>query len=203
MPRITHQDANATDLGFCPRSRVRQAAKRARYDRDAVYRLIDDLKTGHLAFVEDGEPRSIPITCWRDGDDLFVHTANKGRLARHLQAGHLVCISFAETQEWVMTKSAFHHSANYRSVVLYGRGERVTDDAAFDAAFKAIINQLEAGRWDKVRPPNAQERKATVLIRIPIDEGAFKSRTGGPNEDPEDLDRPVWNGTLPARPQHE
>lgn len=199
MPRITHRDATPTDLGFCPRSQVRRAAKRARYDREAVYQLIDDLKTGHLAFVEDGEPRSIPITCWRDGDDLFVHTANKGRLARHLQAGNLVCISFAETSEWVMTKSAYHHSANYRSAVLYGRGEEVTDEADFDAAFKAIIDQLEAGRWDQVRPPNARERKATVLIRIPIEEGAFKARSGGPNEEPEDMALPVWHGTLPAR----
>ncbi len=199
MPRVTHKDANSTELGFCPRSQVRRAAKRARYDRETIYQLIDDLKTGHLAFVEDGEPRSIPITCWRDGDDLYVHTANKGRLARHLQAGNLVCISFAETTEWVMSKSAYHHSANYRSAVVYCRGEEVKDEAAFDKAFKAVINQLEAGRWDQVRPPNAQERKATVLIRFPMDEGSYKARDGGPNEEPEDLDLPVWNGTLPAR----
>lgn len=198
MQRKHEQRATETDLGFCPRSRVRRAARRARYDREAVYALIDRLKTGHLAFVENGEPRSIPLTCWRAGDSLYVHTANKGRLARHLQAGNLVCISFAHCSEWVMTKSAYHHSANYQSAVLFCRGHEVTDDAEFNIAFKAIINQLEPGRWDQVRPPSRLERKATVLIRFPIEEGSYKSRSGGPVEEPEDLSLPVWHGTLPA-----
>jgi len=97
-----------------------------------------------------------------------------------------------------MTKSAYHHSANYESVVLFGRPARVTDDREFDAAFRAIINQLEPGRWDQVRAPNAKERKVTALFRVPIEEGAFKSRTGGPSEEPEDITLPVWHGTLPA-----
>ncbi len=198
MQRKHEQQATETDLGFCPRSRVRRAARRARYDREAVYALIDRLKTGHLAFVENGEPRSIPLTCWRAGDSLYVHTANKGRLARHLQAGNPVCISFAHCSEWVMTKSAYHHSANYQSAVLFCRGHEVTDDAEFNTAFKAIINQLEPGRWDQVRPPSRLERKATVLIRFPIEEGSYKSRSGGPVEEAEDLSLPVWHGTLPA-----
>jgi len=182
-------------LTISPRSRVRQAAKRARYEREPIHRLIDRLKTGHIAFVEDGEPRSIPITVWRHGDDLFVHGMNKGRLTRHLEAGHLVCISFAECSEWVMAKSAYHHSANYASAVIYCRGARVTDPAEFDRAFRAIIEQLEPGRWDAVRPPNAIERKATALIRLTIEEGAYKARDGGPVEEPEDMARPVWHGT--------
>lgn len=182
-----------------PRSRVRQAAKRARYDREPIYRLIDRLKTGHIAFVENGEPRSIPITVWRHGDDLFVHGINKGRLTRYLEAGHLVCISFAECNEWVMAKSAYHHSANYESAVIYCRGERVTEPDAFDAAFQSIIDQLEPGRWQQVRAPSRKERKATALIRLRIEEGAHKQRTGGPNEEPGDLARPVWHGTRSAR----
>ena len=180
------------------RSRVRQAAKRAQYDRAPIYQLIDRLKTGHIAFVENGEPRSIPITLWRHGDDLFVHGMNKGRLTRHLETGQRVCISFATCQEWVMAKSAYHHSANYESAVVYCRGERVTDPAAFDDAFRAIIEQLQPGRWAHVRPPNRIERKATALIRLRIEEGAYKSRTGGPNEEPEDMALPVWHGNIPA-----
>ncbi|MCD1649390.1 pyridoxamine 5'-phosphate oxidase family protein [Marinobacter adhaerens] len=186
-------------LTSCPRSRVQRAVKRASYDRETAYRLIDRLKTAHVGFVEDGEPRIIPITAWRLGDDLYLHTLNGGRLSRRLGSGTLLCISFAVTNEWVMTKSAFHHSANYESLVLYGRAEPVTDDAAFDAAFRSIINQIEPGRWEQVRAPNDKERKATALFRIPIEEGAFKSRTGGPNDDPEDLGLPVWHGTVPAR----
>lgn len=97
-----------------------------------------------------------------------------------------------------MSKSAYNHSANYQSLVLFGRAERVLNEDDFDAAFRAVINDLEPGRWDKVRAPNARERKATALFRIPLDEGAFKSRTGGPVEEPEDLDLPVWHGNLQA-----
>ena len=189
---------SASPLTFCPRSRVQRAVKRASYDRETAYRLIDRLKTAHLGFVEDGEPRIIPITAWRLGDDLYVHTLNGGRLSRRLESGVLLCISFAVTNEWVMTKSAFNHSANYESLVLYGHAVPVTDHAAFDAAFRAIINQIEPGRWEQVRAPNNKERKATALFRIPIDEGAFKSRTGGPNDDPEDMTLPVWHGLIPT-----
>ena len=189
---------SASPLTFCPRSRVQRAVKRASYDRETAYRLIDRLKTAHLGFVEDGEPRIIPITAWRLGDDLYVHTLNGGRLSRRLASGVLLCISFAVTNEWVMTKSAFNHSANYESLVLYGHAVPVTDHAAFDAAFRAIINQIEPGRWEQVRAPNNKERKATALFRIPIDEGAFKSRTGGPNDDPEDMTLPVWHGLIPT-----
>ena len=148
--------------------------------------------------MEDGEPRIIPITAWRLNDDLYLHTLNGGRLSRRLESGALLCLSFAVTEQWVMSKSAFHHSANYASLVLFGRAQRVSDDDTFDAAFRAIIEQLEPGRWAQVRAPNAKERKATALFRIPIEEGAFKSRKGGPNEDPEDLALPVWHGTRPA-----
>ena len=190
--------ATASPLTACPRSRVQRAVKRASYDRETAYRLIDRLKTAHVGFVEDGEPRIIPITAWRLGDDLYLHTLNGGRLSRRLGSGALLCISFAVTNEWVMTKSAFHHSANYESLVLYGRAVPVTDHAAFDAAFRAIINQIEPGRWEQVRAPNDKERKATALFRIPIEEGAFKSRTGGPNDDPEDMALPVWHGLIPT-----
>ena len=189
---------SASPLTSCPRSRVQRAVKRASYDRETAYRLIDRLKTAHLGFVEDGEPRIIPITAWRLGDDLYVHTLNGGRLSRRLESGVLLCISFAVTNEWVMTKSAFNHSANYESLVLYGHAVPVTDHAAFDAAFRAIINQIEPGRWEQVRAPNEKERKATALFRIPIEEGAFKSRTGGPNDDPEDMSLPVWHGLIPT-----
>lgn len=188
----------SSPLSCCPRSQVKRAAKRASYDREPAYGLIDRLKTGHVAFVEDGEPRIIPITLWRLDDDLYVHTLNGGRLSKRLDAGVQLAISFAVTEEWVMSKSAFHHSANYQSLVLYGKAVRVTDDGEFDAAFKAIINQLEPGRWDQVRSPNTKERKVAALYRIPIEEGAFKSRTGGPNEEPEDMALPVWHGTRPA-----
>ena len=200
MQHQAHSSIDSSLLNCCPRSKVKRAAKRASYDRADVYALIDKLKTGHVAFVEEGEPRSIPVTLWRYQDDLYLHTLNGGRLSRQLRQGNLLCISFAETTEWVMSKSAYHHSANYASVVLYGVAEEVSDHQAFDRAFEAIINQLEPGRWDQVRAPSPKERQATALFRVPINEGAFKSRSGGPNEEPEDMALPVWHGVLPVQP---
>ncbi|GGC90993.1 pyridoxamine 5'-phosphate oxidase family protein [Halopseudomonas salina] len=198
MSQTDNNTTSSDPLSCCPRSKVKRAAKRASYERAPAYALIDRLKTAHLAFVEEGEPRIIPITAWRVGDDLYVHTLNGGRLAERLDAGIQLCLSFAVTEEWVMSKSAYNHSANYQSLVLFGRAERVVNEDDFDAAFRAVINDIEPGRWDKVRAPNAKERKATALFRIPIEEGAFKSRTGGPVEEPEDLDLPVWHGNLKA-----
>ncbi|WP_020409264.1 pyridoxamine 5'-phosphate oxidase family protein [Hahella ganghwensis] len=192
----SESEGEVSALSCCPRSRVRRVAKRASYDRESVYALIDRLKTGHIAFVEDGEPRCIPITLWRYKDDLFVHTLNGGRMSKTLESGELLCISFAVTNEWVLSKSAYHHSANYESVVLYGRAERVECKEIFNEAFKAVINQIEEGRWEQVREPSEKERKVTALFRIPIEEGAYKSRTGGPVEEPEDMKLPVWHGTL-------
>jgi uncharacterized protein len=218
QPTADAEGANkiSNKLSFCPRSKVMRAKKRASYDRQQVYELIDQLKTGHLAFVEDGEPRCIPITVWRWQDSLYFHVLQGGRLSRQLGAtdvqkadnnhpegptsGKLLCISFAQTSEWVMSKSAYHHSANYQSAVLFGRATEVTDEVHFDRAFQAIIEQLEPGRWRHIRAPSDKERKATALFCLPIEEGSFKARTGGPNEEPEDMSLAVWHGTLPVMP---
>lgn len=199
MTVMDKPEASSSVMTCCPRSQVKRATQRASYEREPAYALIDRLKTAHVAFVEEGEPRIVPLTVWRLDDDLYLHALNGGRMSQRLASGTLLCLSFAVTNEWVMTKSAFHHSANYESLVLFGRASQVNDEGEFDAAFRAIIDQLEPGRWEQVRAPNAKERKATALFRVPIEEGAFKSRTGGPNDDPEDMDLPVWHGTLPAR----
>ena len=99
----------SSPLSCCPRSRVKRAARRASYERAPAYALIDRLKTAHVGFVEEGEPRIIPITAWRLADDLYLHTLSGGRLAQTLASGQQLCISFAVTNQWVMTKSAFHH----------------------------------------------------------------------------------------------
>lgn len=191
-----------TQSGQClfhtQKSTIRRSAKRASYEKKDVYQLIDDLKTGHVGFVSDNQAIIIPLTVWRVEDHLYLHVANKSRLQKLLEAGEQVCISFAECSEWVMAKSAYHHSANYRSCVLFCRGERVSDAEEFDRAFRGIINSIEADRWEKVRAPSAQERKGTALMRLHIEEGSFKSRTGGPNEEKSDLTRAVWHGTLPT-----
>lgn len=190
-------------MNRAPRSTVRRVDDRASYNYDDVLTLVDDLKLGHVGFVEDGQVYVIPLTLWRVGQDLYFHTLNKNRLQRLLEQGAEVCVSFAECSEWVLAKSAYHHSANYRSAVVYCRGERVTDPVEFDRVFSVVINQLEEGRWEQVRPPNAKERKATALMKLVILDGSYKSRSGGPNDEPEDLALPVWRGTRPVCPFHQ
>ena len=195
------RDKQNSEFLSSKRSRIRKR-QRASYQRDKAYKLIDDLKLGHMGLICDGQLVVIPMTIWRVGDELFFHCINKSRLQRHLEKGEEVCISFAEATEWVMTKSAFHHSTNYRSAVLFCTGDRVTNPEEFDNAFKVIINQIEQNRWDNVRPPNSKERKATALMRLSIAEGSFKCRDEGPSEEPEDLALPVWHGTKPICPFH-
>lgn len=185
------------------KSRVRRGAKRASYEKSAVFSLVDDLKTAHIGFVSDGRAIVIPITLWRIDEHLYFHVANKSRLQKLLEAGEEICVSLAETTEWVMSKSAYHHSVNYRSAVLYCTGSRVVEATEFDKTFEVIINQIEPERWKHIRPPNAQERKATALMKLTIQEGAFKSRTGDPVEEAEDMQLPVWHGTKSVCPYHQ
>jgi len=198
-----HQRASSTELmNTSARSLIQRGKPRASYRREEVYRLVDDLKLGHIGFVREGAAVIIPMTFWRVEDHLYFHVANKSRLQKMIEAGEETCLSFAECSEWVMAKSAYHHSANYRSAVLYCTGERVTDSEEFDRVFKVIIEQIEPDRWDKVRPPSPQERKGTALMKLTINEGAFKTRTGGANDDKEDLDLPVRSGTKLVCPFH-
>lgn len=190
---------SSQDIRRSRRSTVRRVKERGTHSKADIYPLIDELKLGHLGFEHNGQVTIIPMTIWRVDDYLYFHTLNKSRLHKMLDNGQEICVSFAECDEWVLSKSAYHHSANYRSAVLFCRGEKVADDEEFDRVFEVIINQIEAGRWSKVRPPNTKERKATALMRLEILDGSFKSRKGGPNEEPEDLALPVWNGTVPVR----
>jgi len=188
------------ELSTTAKSKVHRAAKRASYQRRDVYQLVDELKLGHVGFVQGGQVIIIPLTLWRRGDFLYFHVANKSRLQKLVDAGETLCISFAQCDEWVLAKSAFHHSANYRSAVLFCRGERVQDPREFDEAFKTIINDIEPGRWEQVRLPSTQERKGTALMRLTIEEGSFKSRCGAPTDNKEDQNLPVWSGVKPACP---
>ncbi len=178
------------------RTKVRRANKRASYDRSKVIELIDDVKLGHLAMVIDGEPLVMPITLWAHHTNLYIHVAKRNRIHRYLESGKQVCISICESKEWVLAKSAYRHSTNYRSAVIYCSGERVTDSIEFDRSFKSCINQMEEDRWDKIRPPSNKEREVTALMRLTIEEGSYKERTGGSVEDPEDMDLPVENGVV-------
>lgn len=184
-----------------PKSEVKRAAQRGSYSRDDLYPIIDDLKMAHISFISDGQPISIPMLCWRVEDAIYIHGSRGSRLVRQLAEGQSCCVSFAELNAWVMAKSAFHHSANYRSAVLFGGFELIEDDEVQMAMYQDFIEQIEPGRWDQIREPNSKELKATSLLKMKIEEGSVKVRTGGPNDDKDDLSLPVWVGEIPLLKQ--
>lgn len=180
-----------------PQSEVKRSANRASYQTEDLYPIIDDLKMAHICFNQDGAPVSIPMLCWRVDNAIYIHGSRGSRLIKQLTNGNRSCVSFAELNSWVMAKSAFHHSANYRSAVLFGQFEAIEDDKLQLEIYQHFVEQLEPGRWEQLRRPNEKEIKATTLLKMEINEGAVKIRTGGPIDDPGDLSLPVWAGELP------
>ncbi len=189
--------AETDNLATTERSTVRRGAKRASYDRQELYSIVDANPIGHIGFVENSAPFVIPLNVWRMDNALYLHCLNGGRLSKHLTSQDQVCISFAEHNAWVLSKSAYHTSANYRSAVLFGQFTQVTDQREFSQAFATVINQIESGRWDHVRQPSPTEIKTTAMLKMDIHEASVKSRTGGPNEESDDLTLPVWSGLIP------
>jgi uncharacterized protein len=181
------------------RNRVRRAPERGRYDRAAIYEIIDEAMICHVAFVQDGQPFVIPTIHARLGDRLLFHGATKSRLVLHAAAGQPLSVAVTHLDGLVLARSIFHHSMNYRSVVLFGAGRLVVDDGEKLAGLKALSEHVMPGRWDDVRGPNAKEMKATALVSMGIDSASAKVRRGPPNDDEEDYDLPVWAGVLPVR----
>lgn len=181
------------------RNRVRRVPDRGKYDKETVFKIVDDALICHVGFVVDGRPFVIPTLHGRVGDDLLLHGATSSRLMRHMAAGNEVCITVTHVDGLVLARSAFHHSVNYRSAVLFGRGRLLEGDQAKLEALQAFMERLLPGRWDDSRPPNRKELKATSVIAVPIDEGSAKVRNGPVKDDEEDYALPYWAGVLPLR----
>ncbi|WP_370152893.1 pyridoxamine 5'-phosphate oxidase family protein [Ferrovibrio sp.] len=179
-----------------PRSRVRRVADRGHYDAATLHAILDAAHVCHVGFVQDGQPVVIPTACWREGDHLYIHGSTKSRMAMALAEGIPACVTVTLLDGLVLARSAFHHSMNYRSVVAFGRFEKL-DDAAKLAALEAFTEHLAPGRWAEIRGPNRQEFKATMVLRLPLTEASAKIRRGPPKDDAEDMALPVWAGVLP------
>jgi len=185
---------------YCPAQpyRVRQVRKRAVYDRDAVHAILDEGYVAHVAFTTDTGPVAVPMFYVRDGESVLLHGSRKSRLMQRLVGGLPICLTVTHLDGLVLARSAFHHSMNYRSVMAHGRVD-VVSGAAKTRAMALITERVRAARPDGVRPANAQETRATEIVRLPLVEVAAKARSGGPVDDPEDLARPVWAGVVPMR----
>ncbi len=180
-----------------PRVQVRRLSDRAAYERQTIHAILDEGLICHVGFASEGQPYVIPMLYGRDGERLFLHGSTASRLLRGLEVGAPACLTVTLLDGLVLARSAFHHSANYRSVVLLGRATAITDPTIKAAALRVISEHFLPGRWDEVRPPSAGELSATTVLEVPIQEASAKIRTGPPKDDPEDLALPVWAGVLP------
>jgi nitroimidazol reductase NimA-like FMN-containing flavoprotein (pyridoxamine 5'-phosphate oxidase superfamily) len=161
--------------------------------------ILDEALSCHLAFVHDGYPVAVPTLQARAGDHVYVHGSAASRTLRALGGAAEFCLTATLTDGLVLARSAFHHSVNYRSVMLFGRGELVDDPDAKRRALAAFVEKLVPGRWDDVRQPTDRELKVTAVIRLPLEEASAKLRTGFPVDDEEDYALDVWAGVIPLR----
>jgi hypothetical protein len=182
------------------RTEVRRKPQRGHYDSTTIQDIVDAAFLCHIAFTDQGCMHCLPTACWRDGEFLYIHGANNSRLTNALLAGECaVCISHLDGL--VMARSAFRHSMNYRSVVIYG--QFVTVDAEKDKkiAMAAFLEHVSPGRIALVRPPSAAELSGTRILRIPLAEAAAKIRNWGVEDNAEDMNIPVWAGIIPLTMQ--
>jgi len=181
------------------RSRIKRLPRRGHYDREAIYRILDEALICHVGFVEKRQPYVIPINFARVGDMVYLHGARASRLLKHVEAGHPICVEATIVDGLVLARSVFHHSVNYRSVVLFGKGRPVTDEVEKLAALEAVTEHLIPARWRDARQPSRKELNATRVVAIKIEEASAKIRVGPPVDDPEDYALPVWAGVLPLQ----
>lgn len=180
------------------RTTLKRLPARGEYDRDVVYRILDEAFVCHVGFVADGKPVVIPTSFGRIDDDLYIHGSAASRMLRSLAEGIDACVTVTLIDGLVLARSAFHHSINYRSVVVFGRALVVNDPEERMRALRALTDHIVSEeRWKDVRPPNESELRATLVLKLPLAEVSAKIRTGPPIDDEEDYSLPIWAGVVP------
>ncbi|MEU7280131.1 pyridoxamine 5'-phosphate oxidase family protein [Streptomyces sp. NPDC045431] len=204
MPETTvaHEPTSHGQAAYEPTDRtvLTRARERASYDRALVHSILDAAYVCHLGFVRDGRPVVLPTLYGRVGERLYVHGSTGSRplrMAGKPDPGLPVCLTVTHVDGLVLARSAFHHSLNYRSVVVHGIAHQVTDPEEKTTALDALVDHAIPGRSHDSRPANTKELAATAVLRLDLTEVSAKVRTGGPNDDPEDLGLPHWTGVIP------
>lgn len=182
-----------------PRNQIKRLPQRGQYDRQIIYQILDEGLICQIGFVVDAQPFVIPTAYGRVSDRLYIHGSPASRMLRTLQDGVEVCITVTLLDGLVLARSAFHHSMNYRSVVVFGKAMVVEDAAEKLAALKAFTEHIIPARYSEVRPPTRQEIAGTLVLSLPLTEASAKVRTGPPIDDEADYALPVWSGELPLR----
>jgi nitroimidazol reductase NimA-like FMN-containing flavoprotein (pyridoxamine 5'-phosphate oxidase superfamily) len=183
------------------RTTLKRLPKRGHYERETINGILDEGFICHVGFIVDGQPFVIPTGYARVDEKLFIHGSQASRMLRSLAAGIDVCLTVTLIDGLVLARSAFHHSMNYRSVVVFGKATVVEDPAEKLAALLALSEHFIRGRWYEVRGPSEQELRATTVLSLPLTEASSKVRTGPPLDDDEDYALPVWAGVIPLRLQ--
>lgn len=190
-----------------PRTTLKRSHQRGAYDRDSVYAILDAGVFCHIGYVQDGQPFVTPTSYWRAGDRLMIHGSSASRMIRVLEAGAPACITVTHVDGMVLARSAFHHSVNFRTVMVLGKARKIDGDAEKTQALAGLIERIAPGRWQTLRPINKQELKATAVLAFDLNEASAKVRQGPPIDDEEDYPvdengvspwgHAVWSGVAP------
>jgi nitroimidazol reductase NimA-like FMN-containing flavoprotein (pyridoxamine 5'-phosphate oxidase superfamily) len=186
---------------FAPtaRTKIRRLPKRAHYDRDTVYAILDAGFVCHLGYVIDRQPYVTPTAYWREGDAVYWHGSSKSKMLLALEKAPSVCLTVTHFDALVVARSGFHMSVNYRSAMLFGKPYLVSDPAEKLAKMEKFVARVYPGHWKNLRPVNKQELKAMKVFGLHLDEAVAKVRSGGPIDEPEDYQLPIWAGVVPIR----
>jgi nitroimidazol reductase NimA-like FMN-containing flavoprotein (pyridoxamine 5'-phosphate oxidase superfamily) len=183
------------------RTALRRNPGRGGYERDRIHAVLDEGMVAHVGICVDGQPYVLPMAYGRDGDRLVLHGSVASRLLRGMDGGLPVCVTVTLLDGLVLARSTFHHSMNYRSVVVLGTATRVRDPQEAAAALEVLVDHLLPGRSTEARPPTPAELRQTAVLVVPIEEASLKERVGGARDEPEDLGLPVWAGVVPLSVQ--
>jgi uncharacterized protein len=181
-----------------PRVRVKRLHERGHYDAETINAILDSMPVCHVGYVFGGSPYVTPTLQWREGEHIYWHGSSASRMLETVDRAE-VCVTVTIIDGLVLARSAFHHSANYRSVMVKGLAHKITDRSEKEARLKAFVDFMYPGRWDMLRPMNAQELKATTVLSLALSEASAKIRTGTPKDDEEDYVLPIWAGVVPFR----
>ena len=190
----------AVELTPTSRTTLRRRRDRGSFERDTIYKILDASPLCHVAYLLEGKPAVVATLQWREGDRVYWH-GSTGSQALRAEGGSDVCLNVALFDGLVLARSAFHHSANYRSATIFGKAEVIDDFEMKREKLRNFVEGLYPGRWDRLRPIKDKELRATLVLSLPIDEASAKIRTGQPVDDEEDYSTPVWAGVVPIRQQ--
>ncbi|MCL9782453.1 pyridoxamine 5'-phosphate oxidase family protein [Vibrio sp. S4M6] len=183
------------------RTQIKKAPHKAVLDQKMLYKIIDECLIAHIAIIEESGPAVIPMLAWRVDNHVYIHGANNSRLMRSLKKGESTCLTFTLFDGWILARSAFHHSAHYRSAVVFGSFENIMDVNEKDRLLNHFVEQIAPGRTNEVRLSNDKELAATMVLRLSLEEASVKVSNGEVNDDKADLELPVWAGYLPYKTQ--